>query len=408
MITIVGGVYKEICVEPAWEQIFGSGGRAAAALTDLTDGVSLRTYVADKERGSLESLSETFGFKVEADSVPNTVLFSYYHGLSEPRIRPAVHQISRAAPIIVRDTNILRFGFIEGDAIVNGETVIYDPQNAYNPRPFHENGSTAEKLAIVANHNECLRLAKNKYDKDQIEELGKALLEEQHANVLIIKRGSFGATVFTANEIRKLPAFRTLRVWPIGSGDVFAAVFAHQWAVAKVDAFEAARIASLSTAYYCQTKSLPIPVDLSKTFSPEPLTIEPGGFPTTRNRLYLAGPFFTMAQRWMIDQGRRHLSDQGFEVFSPFHDVGYGSATEVVPADIEALDQSDIVFAIVDGLDSGTLFEVGYARAKDKPVVAFAQNESENNLKMLEGTHCEIVDDFASAIYFATWAAMAL
>jgi nucleoside 2-deoxyribosyltransferase len=113
-----------------------------------------------------------------------------------------------------------------------------------------------------------------------------------------------------------------------------------------------------------------------------------------------------MAQRWLIEQSRRHLSEQGFRVFSPFHDVGYGSAAEVVPADIAALKKSDFVFAIADGLDSGTLFEIGYAKALGKPVVAFVQNESEQNLKMLEGTNCEIASDFASAIYRMTWAAI--
>jgi nucleoside 2-deoxyribosyltransferase len=96
------------------------------------------------------------------------------------------------------------------------------------------------------------------------------------------------------------------------------------------------------------------------------------------------------------------------KVFSPYHNVGHGPASKVVPADIKALDESDIVFALADGLDSGTIFEIGYARAKGKPVIVFVQRESEGDLKMLEGTDCEIVDDFASAIYRATWAAMAL
>jgi nucleoside 2-deoxyribosyltransferase len=62
----------------------------------------------------------------------------------------------------------------------------------------------------------------------------------------------------------------------------------------------------------------------------------------------------------------------------------------------------------LDGLDSGTLFEIGYARAMNKPVIAFVQNENEHALKMLVGTECEIVDDFVSSIYQTTWTAMAL
>ncbi|GFZ66165.1 hypothetical protein PSE10B_26870 [Pseudomonas amygdali pv. eriobotryae] len=32
MITIVGGVYRERCMRPAWDDIYGSAGRAATAI----------------------------------------------------------------------------------------------------------------------------------------------------------------------------------------------------------------------------------------------------------------------------------------------------------------------------------------------------------------------------------------
>jgi nucleoside 2-deoxyribosyltransferase len=50
------------------------------------------------------------------------------------------------------------------------------------------------------------------------------------------------------------------------------------------------------------------------------------------------------------------------------------------------------------------VFEIGYARALGKPVVVFAQNVSEESLKMLEGTECDICDDFVTAIYRTAWA----
>lgn len=406
MIEITGGVYVEHCIEPAWEQLFGSGGRAAAALGELSRSVCLYTYIADEDRPGLESLSATFGFTTRISAVPETVSFSYYHGLSEPRIRPPLHLIKRANPLAIDAQNVLRFGFIEGDAVVHGQQVVYDPQNAYDPRPFGENGSTAQRLAIVANVSECLSLTKTQSSVQDVGELARAVLTHEEAEVVVVKRGAFGVMVVTSSESKVIPAFRTDRVWPIGSGDVFAAIFAHFWTAENLAPFEAARLASLSTAYYCQTTSLPISADVLKTFSPAPVVIGSGKFPLNNNRVYLAGPFFTMAQRWMIEQSKRYLSEQGFSVFSPFHDVGYGSASEVVPTDVAALEKSDFVFAIVDGLDSGTLFEIGYAKALGKPVIAFVQNESQQNLKMLEGTNCEIVPDFASTIYRITWTAI--
>lgn len=32
MITIVGGVYRERCMRPGWDDIYGSAGRAATAI----------------------------------------------------------------------------------------------------------------------------------------------------------------------------------------------------------------------------------------------------------------------------------------------------------------------------------------------------------------------------------------
>lgn len=408
MIAIAGGTYVERCVDPPWDQLFGSGGRAAASLCALDDDVSLTTYVDDRHRPALDALAATLGFKVKAAATQTTPSFSYYHGLSEPRIRPNIHMIGISTPLVVEDTTILRFGILEGDAVVHGERVVYDPQSAFDPRPFHENGSTAKELAIVANYRECLTLAGSQSTSQAAPaELGRAILQNQNAQVVVIKQGSFGTTVITPGGEKQLQAFRTERVWPIGSGDVFAAIFAHEWGIMRRDPFDAAFAASLATAYYCETTSIPIPTDLCSKFSPTAV-VSSGKFPQENNQIYLAGPFFTMTERWLIAQSRKHLTEQGFQVFSPLHDVGHGSAEKVVPEDIAAIKKSDLLFAILDGLDPGTLFEVGYARALNKPVVAFVQNEPAKDLKMLRGTNCELVDDFASAIYRATWAAMSL
>jgi nucleoside 2-deoxyribosyltransferase len=221
----------------------------------------------------------------------------------------------------------------------------------------------------------------------------------------VVKRGSLGATVITSSEIRNIPAYRTQRVWPVGSGDVFAAVFAFYWASDKTDPFTAASRASLATAYYCDTKRLPIPTNFTEQAKYQPIE-KKNDFPLSPKQVYLAGPFFTMAERWVINQAREYLMEQGFKVFSPLHDIGFGTAMEVAPADIEGLKHSDIVFALLDGLDAGTVFEIGYARSHYKPVVVFVQNESDESLKMLAGTNCEIVNDFVSAIYRTVWAAM--
>lgn len=91
------------------------------------------------------------------------------------------------------------------------------------------------------------------------------------------------------------------------------------------------------------------------------------------------------------------------KVFSPFHEIGFGTAEAVVEKDIEAIKNSDLLFAVVDGLDSGTIFEIGYAVSKGKKVIAYTENETKESLKMLKGTGCIIEKDLTTALYKAFW-----
>jgi nucleoside 2-deoxyribosyltransferase len=84
-----------------------------------------------------------------------------------------------------------------------------------------------------------------------------------------------------------------------------------------------------------------------------------------------------------------------------------GVAQDIAVKDIKGLENSAVVFAVLDGLDSGTLFEIGYARAKGIPVITLVQNESPDALKMVEGTHCTLERDLVTAIYKTVWAALA-
>lgn len=128
----------------------------------------------------------------------------------------------------------------------------------------------------------------------------------------------------------------------------------------------------------------------------------------TRRQAYLAGPFFDLAQVWMVEEARRNLGESGLRVFSPFHNIGLGNAQQVVQQDLKAIRDSDIVLAIVDGLDAGTLYEIGYARALGKPVVVFIERESEESLKMAEGSDCLIVRNYTTALYATLWKAAEL
>lgn len=187
----------------------------------------------------------------------------------------------------------------------------------------------------------------------------------------------------------------------IGSGDIFSSAFCVAWALNEVAPVDAANFASAATAAYCDTGQIPDQHSVEEALS----TLAPLNFATQPRdyRIYLAGPFFTTGQRWMVNQARNALLSLGFHVFSPFHDVGVGRAEDVVPADVQAINDCSAVYALVDGCDAGTLFELGYARALGKPVIAFSENEPEEPLKMLQGTSCIISNNFAGSIYRLLW-----
>ncbi|NAO53691.1 nucleoside 2-deoxyribosyltransferase [Pseudomonas syringae pv. syringae] len=402
MITIVGGIYGEHCVRPAWDEVYGSAGRAATAIARFGGDVELQGFVDADQQYIMENRAALERFKFQPHVIATGLSFEYLHGLSRPAVIGALEQVEE---LKVAAPKVLRFGMIEATVVVDAEYAVYDPQSADAPQSFGANGSKASHLALVLNRNEAgLFIGDHSLSP---ESLAKAVADKQHAEVVIIKMGPLGALVYDKGNISRVSAHRTARVWKIGSGDTFAAHFALAWMEEGLSAHNAAVRASKATAYYCDTQGHPS-ARLLAGYAAVPL--EPSeryrnGF---RPKVYLAGPFFTLAQLWMVTEARNALTDLGLRVFSPYHDVGLGSADDVVQKDLQAIHDCDLVFAIGDGLDSGTIYEIGYARALDKPVVVYVENESAQDRKMMEGSHCRISDDYVSAIYQVIWEACTL
>ena len=391
-LSIVGGVYRERCIHPQWNAVYGSAGRAAQCVTSLIgEPVRLLTYVADEIRDEVIYLANDCGAELIASHASHEICFDYLHPLSTPIISPSVQRIVQHSPIRVADDVVLRFGMLEGDAVIGAKIAVYDPQSAFGATHFSMNGSRAENLAVVMNRSEAFSMT-GESDPDVA---ASKLIKDGSATVVIVKMGSQGAFVMTPTVKSMVPFYRTDRVWKIGSGDVFSATFSALWGCSGFDPIEAADLASRATAAYCETRTLPAPaLEFLRSMSNSSSTQKTG-------TVYLAGPFFDLAQRWLIEEARDILFSLGASVFSPIHDVGSGAANVVASADIEGLEKSDVIFAIANGLDAGTIFEIGYAVKLKKPVVVLAQNIKEEDLKMIVGSGCEVVDDFTSALYRA-------
>jgi nucleoside 2-deoxyribosyltransferase len=398
-IHVVGGIYNEICLNPTWRETFGSAGRAAHAIADMGAHPVLHGYATIETASVMHSRSFFGGYSFQQTSVSRAVTFAYEHGLSTPQFLLPDQDYP---PITVSADMVVRFGMVEPtEAVVHANCVVYDPQNSYTPKLFSANGSTAKHLAIVLNRTELGLLISG--PTENIENAVTALVVLTSAEIVVVKLGPKGALVYDSGKFISVPAFHTKNVWKIGSGDNFVAHFAMNWMLKKLPASEAAMLASRATSYYCEHQGFATAQSLTQ-FNPNPIKPSQRYLDGYQPTVYLAGPFFTMAERWLIGQARDSLIHMGVKVFSPYHDVGHGSADDVVAKDLEGIDLCDAVFAVGDGLDSGTIFEIGYARARGKSVVLYSENESDEDKKMMDGSNCIICKDFVSAIYRTVWA----
>lgn len=402
-ITVIGGAYGEACAYPSRQVYRGSGGRAAAILSSLGVTITLTTAIGPLLRSEFESIAENLSYTLDAKSRPEDIWFRYRHPLSQPTLYPTSPQ-KLTWDKIVHTELALVFGMIEGRPTVHAQRVVYDPQDGAKSQHFTSNGSTADELALVVSYSEGKTLT----NENDPEVMANKLLGLPSVSAVVIKCGPQGALVKTSSEHGWVRAFPTPRVYKIGSGDAFSAAFAFAWLIQGQDALSAAWFASRTAAEYVETAldkfdnmQISAIQAESKAKSIKFGKFGPRGIPTSQ--IYLAGPFFNTAQQWLIDEVRGALIDMGFKVFSPSHEVGFGPAVEVAPADLYGLEQSGVVLALLDGLDPGTVFEVGYACAKNIPVIAIAEFVDANALTMVIGSGCEITNDLTTGIYTTCW-----
>lgn len=106
-----------------------------------------------------------------------------------------------------------------------------------------------------------------------------------------------------------------------------------------------------------------------------------------KTRIYLSGPLFSQAE---IAWGRHIKASleealQDVEIIWP-HELAAGSPGEIFRANLRALDDCDLMIAILDGpqVDDGTAWEVGYFYARDRKILGIRTDfrkagESENS-----------------------------
>tara|TARA_R110000850_G_scaffold254614_1_gene380270 strand:+ start:156838 stop:158031 length:1194 start_codon:yes stop_codon:yes gene_type:complete len=394
-LNIIGGTYVENCYEPQYNNLFGSGFRGAQALAEKSFNINFYSCIGSNWLETAQYNSEVLGINSKFLLIERSVEWDYYHPLSPPvaiNLPSKIYDIPR-----IKGENFLYYGMIEAQTKIEGNYVVYDPQNH---KSFKETRSTAKHLALILNKKEALLFSDS--DQTNLEGIGKSLLSTENAEVVVIKNGSQGALVFHKSEVTNIPVFETEKVWPIGTGDIFSAVFAWKWIIEKCSPHQSAFEASKHVAHYCQTRTLPL--NLGTAVYQEITN------PSIGNKIYLAGPFFSIGERYLINEFRNSLMDFGNRVFSPYHDAGIlmddytnEQAKQIAEIDLKQIEDCNVVLAVATGKDLGTSVEIGYALSLGKKVIVFAENLNRNDLPMLIGTGCEVIEDFSTAVYKASW-----
>ena len=131
-------------------------------------------------------------------------------------------------------------------------------------------------------------------------------------------------------------------------------------------------------------------------------------------KVFLAAPLFNEAERLFNSKIARELREKGFEVWlaqeAPFIQQGTHKEKKMIyEGDVSALKASDVVVAVLDGMevDAGVAYEMGYAKALVKPIVGlktdyrtFSEKEKVN--LMLEVPLIEICKNAGEVIDLLT------
>lgn len=106
--------------------------------------------------------------------------------------------------------------------------------------------------------------------------------------------------------------------------------------------------------------------------------------------VYISGPLFTAPERAYLEGIDSLCRGLGYSTFLPHRDAGYAKARgktrrEFFQADMRMLLNSRVVVAVLNGadVDAGTAWEVGYAFAKRKPILAIREDLRMNEVNLM-------------------------
>ena len=117
-------------------------------------------------------------------------------------------------------------------------------------------------------------------------------------------------------------------------------------------------------------------------------------------KVYIAAPFFSPEQLYVVKSIESLLEQNGIEYFSPRSDGTLKDMTlderrakmgEVFRSNVDHMDWCTHAIAFIDDYDTGTVWEMGYLYATHKKIVSFSDNYYGINVMLNEAivAHCK-------------------
>ncbi len=96
-------------------------------------------------------------------------------------------------------------------------------------------------------------------------------------------------------------------------------------------------------------------------------------------KIYIAGPLWKEEDRALLDKIDELCKELGFETYLPHRDMGVYQEGDSMPyfnKNRDMVDWCDVVVVVLDWkyVGSGTAWEIGYAHAREKPIIGLVED----------------------------------
>jgi Sugar kinases, ribokinase family len=272
-----------------------------------------------------------------------------------------------------------------------------------DPKPNEKSINQAREIlkyttVLLVNEEEALLLSESTDINESIKSL-----RNMGPKYTIIKRGHKGCILVDRDKITEIPAYKSNVVCTLGSGDAFGGALAATL-IETGDIEHSVQIGNCVAANFIESLTVETVVDkvaVEKDIHIREKFLAVENLP---KKIYLAGPFFSNQEVQWVELVSDRLENAKFTVLSPSRENGIinretriDQRKNIFQSDIDLLNSSDLVVALLDHDDPGTCFEIGYAFGKGIPVLGLKTSQTELN-NMIQFGCVQIIENIEDLI----------